>query len=58
MIGCDTAFSNDVVYGDRLSLDRPESAVPVGISCRQCPRDDCAQRAYEMADGTPKTAKK
>jgi len=58
MIGCDAAFSNDVVYGDRLSLDRPESAVPVGISCRQCPRDDCAQRAYEMADGTPKTAKK
>ncbi|MBX2832947.1 MAG: DUF2083 domain-containing protein [Rhodospirillales bacterium] len=50
MIGCDTAFAHDVVYADRLSLDRPDSAVPVGIGCRQCPRNDCAQRAYEMSD--------
>ncbi|WP_430473150.1 helix-turn-helix domain-containing protein [Thalassospira lucentensis] len=50
MIGCDTAFAHDVVYGDRLSLDRPDSAVPVGIGCRQCPRNDCGQRAYEMSD--------
>ncbi|MCC9624467.1 short-chain fatty acyl-CoA regulator family protein [Thalassospira sp. MA62] len=56
MIGCDTAFASDVVYGDRLSLDHPESAVPVGISCRQCPREDCGQRAFEMADGLPETA--
>jgi hypothetical protein len=53
MIGCDTAFSSDVVYGDRLSLDRADSAVPVGISCRQCPRNDCGQRAFEMSEGMP-----
>lgn len=56
MIGCDTAFASDVVYADRLSLDRPESAVPVGIGCRQCPREDCGQRAYEMSDTTTQTA--
>lgn len=56
MIGCDTAFANDVVYADRLSLDRPESAVPVGIGCRQCPREDCGQRAYEMSDTTTQAA--
>ena len=22
-------------------------AVPVGVTCRQCPRDDCAQRAFD-----------
>lgn len=59
MIGCDTAFANEVIYADALPLERPESAVPVGIACRQCPREDCAQRAYEMsdtADGRPSRA--
>tara|TARA_R110000782_G_scaffold20057_1_gene54394 strand:+ start:5699 stop:7276 length:1578 start_codon:yes stop_codon:yes gene_type:complete len=50
MIGCDTAFAHDVVYADGLPLERPDSAIPVGISCRQCPREDCRQRAYEMSD--------
>lgn len=50
MIGCDTAFARDVIYADGLPLDRPESAIPVGIACRQCPREDCGQRAYEMSD--------
>lgn len=56
MIGCDTAFSSEIVYADALPLERSNAAVPVGISCRQCPREDCAQRAYEIsdtADGPP-----
>lgn len=50
MIGCDTAFSKDIVYADGLPLDNPDAAVPVGIGCRQCPRVDCLQRAYDQAE--------
>lgn len=50
MIGCDTAFARDIVYADGLPLDTPQAAVPVGIGCRQCPREECMQRAYAVAD--------
>lgn len=50
MIGCDTAFAKDIVYADGLPLDNPEAAVPVGVGCRQCPREDCLQRAYDQAE--------
>ena len=45
-IGCDSSFAGQIVYGDAMNLDHRESAVPVGVNCRQCPREDCAQRAY------------
>jgi len=44
-IGCDISFAPHLVYADSLVTDRPAHDVPVGLSCRQCPRRDCAQRA-------------
>jgi len=44
MIGTGIANAARFVYADGLDLDH---AVPVGITCRQCPRDDCAQRAFD-----------
>jgi predicted transcriptional regulator/transcriptional regulator with XRE-family HTH domain len=49
MIGCDTAFAPSMVYGDALRLDEAAARVPVGVSCRQCPRADCRQRAQPAA---------
>lgn len=43
-IGCDLSFAERVVYADRLDLKSPSTGVPVGLNCRQCPRDDCGQR--------------
>lgn len=44
-IGCDISFAPHLVHADDLVTDRPAHDVPVGLSCRQCPRRDCAQRA-------------
>lgn len=49
MIGCDVAFAPQMVYGDGLDLTSPAAQVPVGVSCRQCPREPCAQRAQPAA---------
>jgi len=47
-LGCDIAFARHLVYGD--GLDPTAHAVPVGVSCRQCPRDDCRQRTLPAID--------
>lgn len=44
-LGCDFAFARQTVYADGLDPAVPGVAEPVGVSCRQCPRADCAQRA-------------
>lgn len=48
MIGCDAAFASRLVYSDGLSIEAPRPT-PVGVSCPQCPREDCAQRAFPQA---------
>ena len=45
-IGCEVSFARQLVYADGLDLERREAATPVGSHCRQCPRSDCAQRAF------------
>ena len=35
-----------MIYGERVLLDSSENIVPVGVSCRSCPRIDCRQRAF------------
>ncbi|MGC2856912.1 helix-turn-helix domain-containing protein [Novispirillum sp. DQ9] len=53
-LGCDFAFARQTVYADGLDPGVPGVAEPVGVSCRQCPRADCAQRALpalEVAGG-------
>ncbi|SDB18101.1 helix-turn-helix domain-containing protein [Bauldia litoralis] len=47
MIGTTVANAANFVYADGLDLDNLTHAVPVGVTCRQCSRDDCAQRAFD-----------
>lgn len=44
-LGCDVRHANDIVYADGLNLADPHIATPIGVSCRTCPRTDCAERA-------------
>jgi predicted transcriptional regulator len=39
-------------YTEGLDLSAPPGVVPVGITCRQCPRD-CAQRAFDRIAVAP-----
>ena len=52
-IGCEWSFAGDLVYADGLD---PKSAPSsrIGISCRICERNDCAQRAAPPVDRTLK----
>jgi predicted transcriptional regulator/transcriptional regulator with XRE-family HTH domain len=44
-LGCPIQYARELVYSDGLNLDDPQIVTPIGISCRTCPRDDCADRA-------------
>jgi predicted transcriptional regulator/transcriptional regulator with XRE-family HTH domain len=46
-LGCEESHAADFVYADDLRLGGP--AVPIGASCRICPRHDCDQRAFPPA---------
>jgi predicted transcriptional regulator len=45
-LGCEVSFARQLVYTDGMELDSPDTAVPVGVHCRLCEREDCAQRAF------------
>jgi predicted transcriptional regulator/transcriptional regulator with XRE-family HTH domain len=45
MIGCEARFAPDLVYGDGLMGGT--NVTPVGVTCRECPREDCTQRAFD-----------
>lgn len=46
-LGCEESHAADFVYADDL---RPGGfAMPIGASCRICPRTDCDQRAFPPA---------
>jgi XRE family transcriptional regulator, fatty acid utilization regulator len=45
-LGCEIGEAKDFVYADHLDVAHPEAAVPIGISCRICPREACDQRAF------------
>jgi predicted transcriptional regulator/transcriptional regulator with XRE-family HTH domain len=47
MIGTGIADAGRFVYADGLDLDDLDHAVPVGVTCRQCSRVGCAQRAFD-----------
>ncbi|HRK23924.1 MAG TPA: short-chain fatty acyl-CoA regulator family protein [Beijerinckiaceae bacterium] len=44
-LGCAAHYARDIVYADGLNLDDPQIVTPIGVSCRTCPRTDCADRA-------------
>ncbi|MAC40948.1 MAG: XRE family transcriptional regulator [Pelagibacterales bacterium] len=45
-LGCSLNDASEMIYGERVLLDSSENIVPVGVSCRSCPRIDCRQRAF------------
>ena len=55
MLACDALQADRTVYGAGLALGDPAFDVPVGPSCRLCPRRDCAERQEEAiaAGGHP-----
>jgi predicted transcriptional regulator len=48
MIGASIADAQRFAYADSLPGN---AAVPIGISCRLCPREDCAHRAFDRLPG-------
>ena len=46
--GCEIAHAPDLVYAQGIDLKGP--AAKIGVSCRICERDDCAQRAFPPVD--------
>jgi len=44
-LGCRVQDAAALVYADGVDLQRTESAVPIGVTCRLCERRDCEQRA-------------
>jgi len=44
-VGCAIAHARAMKLADGLALDDPNLVIPIGVSCRICPRTDCADRA-------------
>jgi predicted transcriptional regulator/transcriptional regulator with XRE-family HTH domain len=44
-LGCPIAAARELVYADGLALDDEQAVTPIGVSCKTCPRADCADRA-------------
>ncbi len=45
-LGCEVAHAADFIYADGLDLAGENAAMPIGVSCRICPRENCEQRAF------------
>lgn len=43
-LGCELRYASKLVYAAGLDLARAE-AIPIGVNCRLCERENCAQRA-------------
>ncbi len=46
MLGCDSAYADQIVYGEGYDKSRPGSITEVGSNCRLCPRQTCDHRAH------------
>jgi hypothetical protein len=44
-VGCPIGAARELVYADGLALDDAPAIMPIGVSCKTCPRTDCADRA-------------
>jgi len=49
MVGTAIRHAQQFVHADGIDLSAPSIVTPVGVTCRQCPRDDCAARAFDRA---------
>ncbi|MFJ8300257.1 short-chain fatty acyl-CoA regulator family protein [Streptomyces sp. NPDC094447] len=50
-LGCELRHAPRLVYAEGIALDDPRAATPIGLGCRICERQDCAQRARPPAGG-------
>jgi predicted transcriptional regulator/transcriptional regulator with XRE-family HTH domain len=46
-LGCAIEHAHEVVYAVPFQLSDPDLVTPIGINCRLCPRQHCAQRAHQ-----------
>jgi len=46
-IACDARHAHRLAYGDGLDLSARARAIPVGVSCRVCPREGCRHRTAD-----------
>ena len=44
-LGCELKHAKKLIYAQDLDIDA-ESAAPIGVTCRLCPRQACASRAH------------
>ncbi|MFF0483342.1 short-chain fatty acyl-CoA regulator family protein [Streptomyces sp. NPDC004435] len=51
-LGCELRHASRLVYAEGIALDDPRAATPIGLGCRICERQDCAQRARPPAGGS------
>ena len=56
MLACDVLHADRTVYGAGLDLGDTSADVPVGPSCRLCPRRDCADRQEETFNAAGESA--
>ena len=46
-LGCGIEHASDIGYASQFRLTDPELVTPIGINCRLCTRQHCAQRAHQ-----------
>lgn len=51
-LGCDARHADRTVYATGFDLRDFSSAVPIGVGCRVCTRENCAQRAFPAINRT------
>lgn len=49
-LGTSVLHARELVYSEGVDLNNPAGFVPIGVSCRICPRMECGQRAHPPAD--------
>lgn len=45
-LGCEIQHASQLIYSVGIDLNNKEAAVPIGVSCRVCERNNCPQRAF------------
>jgi predicted transcriptional regulator/DNA-binding XRE family transcriptional regulator len=51
-VGCDISHAAKIVYADGLNVESSAAAVPIGVTCRLCQRQNCTARAFPSIRGS------
>ena len=46
-LGCSIEHASKLIYASLYQMNDPDLTTPIGINCRLCPRQHCAQRAHQ-----------